>query len=98
MTYDEAIDRLHAMVEPGQQSWDLSPNDVEVITEVLTTVLAMQCDLDQLRLALNFACTPPYPCNEAAIGRVDDTLVRFYLRRAADKACEYWDKREETER
>ena len=34
--HDE-FDRLNAMVEPDQQTWDLSPNDVKAIQCVLDT-------------------------------------------------------------
>lgn len=34
--HDE-FDRLNAMIEPGQQTWDLSPNDMKAIRCVLDT-------------------------------------------------------------
>lgn len=35
---DESLSRLRAMIVPGQQKWDLSPNDVEVIATVVAAV------------------------------------------------------------
>lgn len=32
---EEQLARLHAMIEPDQQTWDLSPNDVAAIKAVL---------------------------------------------------------------
>lgn len=37
----EALSRLSAMCQPNQQTWDLSPNDVDAIRHVLGIVNAL---------------------------------------------------------
>jgi len=40
---DSQFSRLEQMIEPGQQTWDLSPNDVDAIK---AAVLALKCEED----------------------------------------------------
>lgn|GEM_PF-2107344 len=44
---EDSLDRLRAMIKPGQQTWDLSPNDVAAITmavQVLSVIEAADGD------------------------------------------------------
>jgi hypothetical protein len=39
---DDKIDRLRSMSKPGQQTWDLSPNDVEAIRLAVNVLSVIQ--------------------------------------------------------
>lgn len=71
--HDE-FDRLNAMIEPGQQTWDLSPNDVTAIRCVLDT-----CKRQAMKLARIHAY--------CLTNRMDDCANNEMLGRM--QACEY---------
>lgn len=48
----------------------------------------LQAEIERLRGALRFACTPPWQTHGAKLGVVDETLLNYYLRRAAEAAKE----------
>jgi hypothetical protein len=65
----EHIERLEAMAAPDQQTWDLSPNDVEAIRGVLAEV-------ERLRLVATEAADAARAAIVAAIGREVERMRR----------------------
>ena len=45
-------------------------------------------EIERLWGALRLACTPPWQTHGAKLGVVDETLLNYYLRRAAEAAKE----------
>lgn len=45
------------------------------------TIRELAAEIERLRAALNFACTPPFASPRKPYGIVDVSLVRYYLRR-----------------
>ena len=43
------LSRLRAMIEPRQQTWDLSPNDVEAISWVLESLAGQAAEMERLK-------------------------------------------------
>jgi hypothetical protein len=54
MSNDEHESRLHSMADPEQDTWDLSPNDIDAIRWALASLAALRAEVARL--------TPPPPC------------------------------------
>lgn len=71
----------------------LAAGDRAPIYEELGALVAMRDEnrklrkaVERLQVALELACTPPWPCSGSPVGIIDKTLVGFYLRRAETHA------------
>jgi hypothetical protein len=58
----ECIERLKAMIEPEQSTWDLSPQDVEAIRAVLAALAERDWEVDHLKRSI--ALTKEYSSSE----------------------------------